>query len=159
MGPHEHAHLAGEMPRSHDIQTVLMALFLATWAVDSFLLRLTTFLSAVLPIWYSAIPALVVFALSIYFMRGSHRVLFDTRVEGLVTHGAFGRVRHPMYLGTVLVYLALAIATLSLASLVLWFVILACYNRLANYEEMKLEERFGQAFLEYRKTVRKWLPF
>jgi protein-S-isoprenylcysteine O-methyltransferase Ste14 len=63
-----------------------------------------------------------------------------------------------MYLGTHLFYLGLAIITFSIISIILWMIIFAFYNTLANYEEIKLEERFGNQFLEYRKNVRKWIP-
>ena len=72
--------------------------------------------------------------------------------------GVYGRVRHPMYLGTHLFYLGLAIFTLSLAALVVWIVTAAYYNKLANYEEQLLLEKFGNDYVEYKKTVRKWIP-
>ncbi len=158
MSEHRHEHLAGEMPGSHTYQMTLLVVFLGVWVVDSFLLRLTTFLVNGIPIWLPIIPALVVFVAAVYFMNASHKDLFDTNETGLATGGVFARVRHPMYLGTHLFYLALAIGTLSLASIVLWIVAFAFYNVLANYEEKKLEERFGEEFLEYKVKVRKWLP-
>jgi protein-S-isoprenylcysteine O-methyltransferase Ste14 len=158
MSKHEHEHLTGEMPRSHDYQTVLMVVFFAIWILDSFLLRLTTLptnlLSALLPI----LPAFLVLGVAVYFMRASHRDLFDTQVEGLATGGVFRKVRHPMYLGTVLFYLGLAVATLSLVSLAFWLVIFGFYNMLANYEEALLEERFHEDYRAYRTRVRKWIP-
>ncbi|MFX1264868.1 MAG: methyltransferase family protein [Promethearchaeota archaeon] len=158
MSEHRHGHLAGEMPSSHTYQMALLVIFLVVWGVDSFLLRFTTFLVNGIPIWFPIIPAAVVFAAAVYFMNASHKDLFDTHEAGLATGGVFARVRHPMYLGTHLFYLALAIGTLSLASIVMWIITFAFYNVLANYEERLLEERFGEEFLEYKKKVRKWLP-
>ena len=100
-----------------------------------------------------------VLLLSLYLMNASHHQIFDTKVQGVATGGVYGRVKHPMYLGTLLVYLGLAVMTLSLASILVWMVAAAYYNALANYEENLLEERFGGEYLEYRKSVRKWLPF
>jgi len=158
MSEHRHEHLTGEMPGSHTYQMVLLVAFLVVWAADSFLLRFTTFLVNGIPIWSPIIPAVFVFAAAVYFMNASHKDLFDTQETGLATGGVFGRVRHPMYLGTHLFYLALAIGSLSLVSVALWILIFAFYNVLANYEEKKLEERFGEEFLEYKRKVRKWLP-
>lgn len=59
---------------------------------------------------------------------------------------------------TFLIYLGLAVITLSLAAIVVWLIIFAFYNTLANYEENLLEERFGNEYLEYKKKVRKWIP-
>ena len=88
----------------------------------------------------------------------SHKDLFDTRVEGIASVGVYGRVRHPMYLGTFLFYLGLSVITFSIAALAIWLVTVAYYNSLANYEESLLEERFGNEYLEYKKNVRKWIP-
>ncbi len=135
-----------------------MVAFFIVWIVDSFLLRVTTILWSFSYFWVFLGAGAVVIVVSVYFMNASHKDLFDTQVEGLATSGVFGRVRHPMYLGTHLFYLGLAIITFSIVSIVMWVIIFAFYNTLANYEEKKLEERFGEAFLEYKKKVRKWVP-
>jgi protein-S-isoprenylcysteine O-methyltransferase Ste14 len=150
--------LTGEKPESHRNQTVLMVAFFVVWVVDSFVLRVTTFLWSFTYFWVFLGVGAVVLVVSVYFMNASHKDLFDTQEEGLATKGVFGRVRHPMYLGTHLFYLGLAIITFSIISIILWMIIFAFYNTLANYEEIKLEERFGNQFLEYRKNVRKWIP-
>jgi protein-S-isoprenylcysteine O-methyltransferase Ste14 len=137
---------------------IMMFTFFIVWIVDSFLLRITTFLWSLTFFWVYIVIGAVVIVVAAYFMDASHKDLFDTQVEGLATTGVFGRVRHPMYLGTHLVYLGLAIATFSLASIVMWVIIFAFYITLANYEEKKLEERFGDEYLEYKKNVRKWIP-
>jgi protein-S-isoprenylcysteine O-methyltransferase Ste14 len=158
MSKHRHEHLTGEKPGSHRNQMIMMFTFFIVWIVDSFLLRITTFLWSLTFFWVYIVIGAVVIVVAAYFMDASHKDLFDTQVEGLATTGVFGSVRHPMYLGTHLVYLGLAIATFSLASIVMWVIILAFYNTLANYEEKKLEERFGEEYLEYKKNVRKWIP-
>ncbi len=138
MSKHGHEHLAGEKPGSHQNQMILMVIFFVVWIVDSFLLRWTTFLFDLNLIWIYAIPAVIILALAVYLMNASHKDLFDTKVEGVSSVGVYGRVRHPMYLGTHLFYLGLAIFTLSLAALVVWIVAAAYYNTLANYEEQLL---------------------
>jgi protein-S-isoprenylcysteine O-methyltransferase Ste14 len=158
MSRHEHENLAGELPRSHDYQTVLMVVFFAIWILDSFLLRLTTLPTTLLTALLPLVPALPLLGVAVYFLRASHRDLFDTQIDGLATGGVFSRVRHPMYLGTVLFYLGLAVGTLSIASLIFWLVIFAFYNMLASYEERLLRDRFGEQFLVYTKSVRKWIP-
>ena len=158
MSEHKHAHLAGEKPGSHRTQTIVMVVFFFVWIADSFILRFTTFLWSFTYFWVFAGVGAIVLILAAYFMNESHKYLFDTHTEGLMTSGVFSRVRHPMYLGTHLVYLGLAIITFSLAALVVWMIAFAFYDTLANYEEMKLEERFGEEFHQYQKTVRKWVP-
>jgi protein-S-isoprenylcysteine O-methyltransferase Ste14 len=158
MPKYSHEHLTGEMPESHRNQTILMIVFFVVWGADSFLLRLTTFLWNLNYFWIFLGVGAVIIVVAAYFMNASHKDLFDAHVEGLATEGVFGRVRHPMYLGTHLFYLGLAIATFSLVSIALWVLIFAFYNTLANYEERKLEERFGEQFQEYKSEVRKWIP-
>jgi protein-S-isoprenylcysteine O-methyltransferase Ste14 len=158
MSKHKHAHLTGEKPDSHRNQMIMMVVFLIVWAIDSFLLRITTFLWSWTYFWVFAGVGAIIIVVSVYFMNASHKDLFDTEEEGLATSGVFGRVRHPMYLGTHLFYLGLAVITFSLASIVVWVVAFAFYNDLANYEEMRLEERFGEEFHQYQKNVRKWIP-
>lgn len=158
MNDHKHEHLAGERPGSHTNQTILMVVFFIVWIVDSFFLRYTTFLFDWSFVWANIILGLIVLGISVYFMDASHKDLFDTEEQGLATKGVFSRVRNPMYLGTVLFYLGLIVFTESLAALVVWLVTCVYYNMLANYEEKMLFEKFGDTFLEYKKTVRKWIP-
>ncbi|TFH05548.1 MAG: isoprenylcysteine carboxylmethyltransferase family protein, partial [Candidatus Thorarchaeota archaeon] len=157
MSEHGHEHLTGEKPASHTNQMILMIVFFAVWVIDSFLLRVTTFLFDLNLIWIYIISGIVILAISVYSMDRSHKDLFDTRVEGIASVGVYGRVRHPMYLGTFLFYLGLAVATFSLAAIGVWIVAVVYYNSLANYEENLLEERFGTEYLEYKKNVRKWI--
>jgi protein-S-isoprenylcysteine O-methyltransferase Ste14 len=75
-----------------------------------------------------------------------------------VTTGAFQYVRHPLYLGCILVYFGLAAATASLFSLALLVAIFLSYNFIATYEENLLEDLFGESYRTYKQQTRKWLP-
>jgi protein-S-isoprenylcysteine O-methyltransferase Ste14 len=63
-----------------------------------------------------------------------------------------------MYLGIVLMLLAVALGTGSLpcylASLAFFLVIDSVF---CPFEERKLEQAFGSAYTRYRSTVRRWL--
>jgi protein-S-isoprenylcysteine O-methyltransferase Ste14 len=158
MSFHEHDHLTGEKPGNHRNQTILAVAFFMVWIIDSFLLQFTTFLFNMTVVWLCVPIGGVIFLLSFYFMNASHHDIFDSKAEGVVTGGVYGRVRHPMYLGTHLVYLGLGVITLSLASILVWAITAAYYNTLAIYEENLLVERFGEEYLEYKKNVRRWIP-
>jgi protein-S-isoprenylcysteine O-methyltransferase Ste14 len=158
MNGHSHDHLTGEMPKNHLYQSSLLIGFFIVWIIDSFFLKLTTFLSDLPLFWLFIIPVVLILVYGMYLMKKSHEDMFETRVETVQSEGIYSRVRHPMYLGTVLVYLSLALLTLSLATLVFWIVIFVFYNVSASYEERLLEERFGDAYLEYKNNVRKWIP-
>jgi protein-S-isoprenylcysteine O-methyltransferase Ste14 len=43
-------------------------------------------------------------------------------------------------------------------SVIPWLLIIHLYVKLANYEEQKLEQRFGKDYLEYKRKVPKWIP-
>jgi protein-S-isoprenylcysteine O-methyltransferase Ste14 len=81
----------------------------------------------------------------------------DQRADRLVTEGPFRYRRNPIYLGDVLVLLGLAQLTLNI-----WFAILAPVFALAvlklaiEPEERHLEERFGQAYVDYKERTRRW---
>jgi protein-S-isoprenylcysteine O-methyltransferase Ste14 len=92
-------------------------------------------------------------------VRSGHRVVdHGRRSEGLVSSGAFRHVRHPLYLGSALLFLGLAVSTASLAALALTALIFAFYDHIASYEERWLEARYGDAYRAYRSRTGKWWP-
>ena len=77
----------------------------------------------------------------------------------LVTKGIYKYVRHPLYTGTILVTAGcfLNLPTLSvLVFLILTFIYIEIGSRL---EEQKLKEEFGNEYIEYCKTVKRYFPF
>ena len=76
----------------------------------------------------------------------------------LITTGVFRLTRHPMYLGFELILLGIAVLMESFTpyAVVLAFTIFmdAVFMK---YEEKKLEETFGEIWLEYKKKVRQWV--
>jgi protein-S-isoprenylcysteine O-methyltransferase Ste14 len=81
----------------------------------------------------------------------------DQGAERLVTEGPFRFRRNPIYMGDVLILLGLAQLTYNV-----WFAILAPVFALAVLklailpEERHLEDRFGQAYLDYKERTRRW---
>ncbi|MHA2334796.1 MAG: methyltransferase family protein, partial [Candidatus Hodarchaeales archaeon] len=69
-------------------------------------------------------------------------------------HGIYSVVRHPAYLGLMLVALGGVLARLSIYSITSFIILLigfTCHIRLV--EERELIKRFGSSFLEYRRQV------
>jgi len=89
--------------------------------------------------------------------RAGTTVLPDKAADRLVTEGAFRFRRNPIYMGDVLSFLGLAQLTYNI-----WFAILAPLLALALFrlaifpEERHLEDRFGQAYLDYKERTRRW---
>lgn len=91
-----------------------------------------------------------------------HRTTVDPlgveRAGHLVVDGPNRLTRNPMYVGLGGALLAHAIARRSLAAVipVLGFYLLMDRHQIPA-EEAALEERFGQAYRDYRRTVPRWL--
>lgn len=152
--------LTGEHPIGDVGQIVLFLLFLAVWIADSFFLGYTDFLAASVPL-YVRLPIAVLLLIAAVMMAksGHDTMLGEFREEAVVVRaGAFGLVRHPLYLGTILVYLGLSVITLSLAAVAVAFAACLFYHSISRYEEKLLLARFGDEYREYMKDVPMWLP-
>jgi len=75
----------------------------------------------------------------------------------LVTSGIYRFTRNPMYLGIVVMLLAIA---LFVGTLPFFLVTVCCFLVLNNifcvYEENKLTEAFGETYSSYKTKVRRW---
>lgn len=153
----EHRH--GEHPHGDAGQLALLIVFLAVWGLDSFVLRISTGLSRFVPLPVRLGAGAVLLGLSIALVGAAHPFIgHGERSPGVVTTGPFRLVRHPLYLGCVLFYLALAVATASLLSLIAWLVIALFYGYIAGYEERLLESRYEDEYRRYRESTGKWIP-
>ena len=84
------------------------------------------------------------------------RVILD-KERGMPPEGILSHVRHPMYLGVLLIYLGFIFLSISLVSVLVWIIIIIIYDRLATFEEKELERLFAEQFLEYKNKVPKWI--
>jgi protein-S-isoprenylcysteine O-methyltransferase Ste14 len=81
----------------------------------------------------------------------------DQGADRLVTDGPFRYRRNPIYMGDAMLLLGFAQLTSNI-----WFAILMPAFLVAVYflavlpEERHLEERFGQAYLDYKESTRRW---
>ena len=76
----------------------------------------------------------------------------------LVTDGVYRISRHPMYLGFVLSLLGLAILLGSLTPFLIVLIFAVVMDRVfIVVEERMLGEKFGQAWLNYKASVRRWI--
>ncbi|MFW9915051.1 MAG: methyltransferase family protein [Candidatus Thorarchaeota archaeon] len=144
-----------------NFQAAYAVLYLLTWLIDSFFLNLTTFLADSTPLLVRLACSAIVMIPAVVLVYLSHELLFGgdgKPPDKVVDSGIFGRVRHPMYLGTLLVYLAVFLTTLSIACFVLFLIIVVIYDRAASFEEKLLIKLFGEEYLQYKKRVKKWLP-
>ena len=152
----------GEHPYGDLGQLILLIIFLAVWIGDSFFLHLTTFLSSYIPLALRLFIMALALITAFFLVKSGHVVISHGNhgrlPTSLVITGAFRYVRHPLYLGCLLVYFGLAMATASLISLALLAAIIPFYNFLATYEEGLLEDMFGESYRSYQQKTGKWLP-
>jgi len=81
----------------------------------------------------------------------------DRQAE-LITDGIYSRVRHPLYLATVLVFLALALIY-PFPVVITFSLSMIGYTMIGAYlEERKLVKHYGDEYLEYKKTAGFILP-
>ncbi len=78
--------------------------------------------------------------------------------DKLVTTGIYGHVRHPQYLGFLLLTLGMNVLWVTISTLLLWPILAILYYRLAKEEDKKLEERFGEEYRKYERAVPMLLP-
>jgi protein-S-isoprenylcysteine O-methyltransferase Ste14 len=79
--------------------------------------------------------------------------------EALVTTGLYRHLRHPQYLGFLLIILAFNIQWPTLPTLLMGPVLIVMYLRLARREDAELATRFGEAFLDYAARTPALVPW
>ena len=76
----------------------------------------------------------------------------------LATTGPYGYVRHPQYVGFILVMLGFLVQWPTLLTLAMFPVLVSMYVRLARQEEREARAEFGEAYKQYAAKTPGWLP-
>ena len=154
-----------ELPHAHLLHFISVLVFIVVLILDYFVFKFSIGLSSVIPLWIRIILFLVVLTFALVLMGTAHKVLFgglfyteQHEPSTLVTTGVFAHVRHPMYLGILLIYLAFILVTMSIISIIPWILIIVLYDKMATYEEQSLEKIFAEEYSEYKNRVPKWIP-
>lgn len=157
---HSLSRLEGEHPYGDLGQLILFILFLVIWTADSFFLKWTTFLNTAISLWIRLPVAVILIILAAYTAKKSHDRVFggEKLPDHVLDTGVYGRLRHPMYFGALLIYKGLVLSTLSIASAVLLVGIFCFYDYIARYEEKSLIEKYGSTYETYADRVPRWIP-
>lgn len=87
------------------------------------------------------------------------KVLYEAqRQGGLATTGPYAHVRHPQYLGFVLILLGFLLQWPTLLTLAMFPVLVWMYARLARSEEREVAAAFGEAYRRYADRVPAFVP-
>ena len=87
------------------------------------------------------------------------RILFEAqKQQKLALTGAYARIRHPQYTGLILIMAGFLLQWPTLATLVMFPVLLYVYRRLAIREEREVRSEFGAAYDAYAAKTPRFLP-
>jgi protein-S-isoprenylcysteine O-methyltransferase Ste14 len=87
------------------------------------------------------------------------RVLYEAQRRGaLATTGPYAHVRHPQYVGFILVMFGFLLQWPTLLTLAMFPVLVLMYVRLARSEEREALSRFGEGYERYRRAVPAFVP-
>ena len=106
-------------------------------------------------IWFYAglimfLAGLIILILATYhFMR--------TPPDQIISKGVYIFSRHPMYLATFLICIGAGISSGSWIFLILCVIMVLCFHQEALVEEKFCLEKYGNAYLDYMKSVPRWI--
>ena len=78
--------------------------------------------------------------------------------ERLVTENLYRYVRHPQYLGLILITVGMLIQWPTLLTIAMWPVLMVAYYRLARREEREMEAHYGETYRQYRARTPMLVP-
>ncbi len=94
-----------------------------------------------------------------WLIAAAWKVLYAAQRAGkLATEGAYARVRHPQYLGFILIMVGFLLQWPTFATLAMFPVLLVVYRRLAMREERDVRAQFDDAYDDYAKRTPSFLP-
>jgi protein-S-isoprenylcysteine O-methyltransferase Ste14 len=158
---HEHRKdLAGEYRWSDTGQIVLLIIFIIGMTSDLFLLKVSDSWQDVFPWYLRAIIFIILFFIAGYLAQTGLKQVFHEEREDLqvISSGVFGIVRHPIYLGSIILFLSFVVLSFSLMALSIWFVVIAFYYYLCKFEENLLIDKLGDKYRNYMKKVPMLIP-
>ena len=102
------------------------------------------------------------YLLRIYVLRAHNatKPLCIKKPEKLLKKGIYGRIRHPMYLGSLIMFLGLALLLTDVkTALLCWYIVYNFILARILQEEQLLIYSFGEEYIEYMKKTKRLIPF
>lgn len=153
--------LAGEHLLGDTFQLVAFFLFIAFHIADFLIIGFPQRFWGHTMIGVRLLVGMFLFLLGLWLSLDGIRIVFGEYSETPIfrKEGMFSVVRHPIYLGAILVYLAVLLVTLSVPGGIVWIATLGLYHWLAKYEEGRMVKVFGGEYRVYQRQVPMWLPW
>ncbi len=120
----------------------------------------------IIPFPYNLLGLLILMA-GLYFLGTAYKLFSIHRTPinydkstAIITEGIFKHTRNPMYVGMVLILSGLSLCFGNAIALIVPFLFYLIINRIfIPFEERKMEETFGEEYLEYKSKVKRWYQF
>ena len=94
-----------------------------------------------------------------WLLASAWKILYAAqRTHQLATTGPYARVRHPQYIGFVLIMSGFLLQWPTIVTLAMFPVLVFMYLRLARREERYAREEFGDAYRRYEENTPAFLP-
>jgi protein-S-isoprenylcysteine O-methyltransferase Ste14 len=94
-----------------------------------------------------------------WLLAVSWRILYEAqRTHRLATSGPYARVRHPQYIGFVLIMFGFLLQWPTLVTLAMFPILVFMYGRLAKTEERDMFAQFGDEYRRYMAAVPAFFP-
>ncbi len=100
---------------------------------------------------------------SLLMVIGAHLVIRGWELiyrggDRMVTEDLYQRVRHPQYLGIILITVGMLIQWPTMLTFAMWPFLMFAYYRLARREERAMEASFGEEYSQYRSQTPMFIP-
>lgn len=101
----------------------------------------------------------VLIVVGFIMLSSAWRVLHQAqRNHALATTGLYAHIRHPQYVGFILIMLGFLLQWPTLLTLIMFPILVAMYVRLARMEEHDAFAEFGEAYVRYAATTPAFFP-
>lgn len=105
------------------------------------------------------IASFVFIGLGFIMLSAAWNVLYQAQKAGkLAVTGLYAKVRHPQYIGFVMIMFGFLLQWPTLVTVVMFPILVVMYWRLAIREERDSRERFGKAWDDYAARVPAFIP-
>ena len=161
--PEKHVRLGSEHPFWDRIQIVLIGSFIIVMLFDNvstLSFGYPSILERVSAYPILLVPAVFVIAFGVYLIKESHAAVFAEREKAeFFDFGVYSLVRHPMYLGGLMILFGFLFLKFSLIAFSIWIIYFVLCDWMASYEEKDLLIVLGKEYADYQSRVPKWLLF
>ena len=152
--------IAGEYRWGDLGQLILAMFFIIGMCLDVFFLKIQAGIFEMMPIYVQLIIAIPLFIIGIYLVRSGLNTVFGEKREKLevIRSGVFSLVRHPVYLGSILIFFSFVMLSSSIIALSIWIIIVLFYIYISRYEENILMDKLGDDYMKYMHEVPMFIP-